>query len=162
MSITSQKLELTFKIKTDADNKIGHNKNSRRNKIQYDKIKYFEKQIVWNLKMLDRTFDDGLDWQYKSPVKKLNENLTSKKIVECLNAKNVFEFNYEPKDTDLLEIRYEYVIPKIKNKERPYIGDYIIFEFKNKKWKINDGFETINNIYRTFKSGGLYVAQQCI
>lgn len=83
----------------------------------------------------------------------LNEQLTVIKIVEKLNFKNLFDFEYLPEENDFLKLRNEYVYKQIKNRSRPFINIYISFIFMNGKWNINEGYDHIMNNYIDYKQG---------
>ncbi|MBL7559959.1 hypothetical protein JAO71_09110 [Olleya sp. YSTF-M6] len=142
--------------------KIIHHKNSRKNRVKFNKEKYEEKELIWALKKYTgERADDGMNWQYQSSEDKLNEELTAEKIAEIINLGIDFDFDYHPKENDLLVLRYEYISPELKNKRRPFINYYTSFIYNNGKWNVNEGFDHIDSDYLEFKSGIIkYVTQQ--
>lgn len=67
------------------------------------------------------------------PIGKFSEELTYNYIIEKLNTKNLFDFNYIPSEGDTLFIRIEYVYKVIKKKHGS-LGIYMSFTFKNNEW----------------------------
>ena len=87
--------------------------------------------------------------------------MTAKKISEIFNLGINFDFDYHPKKNDFLILRYEYILPELKNKKRPFINYFISFLYDNGKWKINKGFDHIHSEFLEFKSGVIkYVVHQ--
>lgn len=72
------------------------------------------------------------------PEDKLNEYLTSENILKELNTHNCFDFQYTPKERDILEIREEYHFMELKEKSRPHSVDHMSFKFENNKWVSGD------------------------
>jgi hypothetical protein len=135
------------------DDKIIHNKNSRRNKIRLSKDEYQETTIKWTLFEFSHKNDEhfGMPW---SSSKSLNNGLSASSILKYLNSNLVFDF-YQLKENDKLNIRMEYIHREM-HKPRPIIDNYLSFVFKE-EWKLNKDFETIDYSYRELKNGELVI-----
>lgn len=137
------------------DKDIIHYTNSRRNKtkIILSGEEYEEVKIIWQLRKY--IGNEIQEWGYpRSSSQKLTNGITTEEIVKSLNHKNVFDFEYEPSQNDQLTIELVYVVGNIKGKySRPYIGDYLSFLFDGEMWKINEGYDHLNNKYQEYKEG---------
>ena len=157
MSIEKFEIEfITIVPEFETSNEIQpiiHYKNSRRNKIPWDRNKYEEKKIVWSLmKYAGKSVYNGIDWRPQGSLKELND-LSTVKIVEKLNTKNLFDFEYFPEEKDYLYIAIEYANEEIKKRSRPYVGGHISFIFEEGKWTINAGYDQMGSVYKNFKEG---------
>lgn len=131
-----------------------HNKNSRKNKAVQDRDEYEKKELIWSLfKYRGEEVHDGVDWRPQGSSQKLNDQLTTVIIVDILNKNKAFDFEYGPAGDDYLSLKFKYVHKEIKNRDRPYIDDYISFLFKDGKWIINKGYDHLKKVYEDFKEG---------
>lgn len=96
---------------------IVHNKKSRKAK----KLQFVE--YGWDLFKYKGPNEDHEIGQYKFPVSSLGEKLKAAFVVEQLNSRNCFDFDYEPSEGDNLMMR-------IVNQP-----DRMEFIFESGKWK---------------------------
>ncbi|AWL09614.1 hypothetical protein HME7025_01762 [Aquirufa nivalisilvae] len=78
----------------------------------------------------------------------LYEKFVVKKIIKRLNTQQIFDFDYQAKDGDLLELFSK--IDQIDQDENN--PDYILV-FKNGKWSYMEPFEAHENIHRITTMG---------
>jgi hypothetical protein len=129
-------------------------KKTKNSKGTLQRCVYEQKKIIWILYRYKGIIEDNsIDWQYRASSMQLDELLTAIKIVELLNAKNLFDFEYFPEENDFLMLKREYILKQIKNRSRPYIDNYISFIFKNEKWEVNQGYDHVGIHYQCFKQG---------
>ncbi|WP_298417402.1 hypothetical protein [uncultured Kordia sp.] len=155
-------LKIIFEVKANEtsiiEQKVIHNKNSRKNKIKLSKEEYEETLIKWCLFKYVQPLNDNLfntEFFPLTPSEVLNNGLSANFIANYLNSNLVFDF-YQPKENDKLTIRMEYKLSEINRKSRPYIGDFISLIF-TKEWKINKNFNHIHNSYSEVKHGNLTI-----
>lgn len=141
---------------SDIKENIIHNKNSRKNRIKLSSEEYQEKLIVWSLRRyISKIEYQGIEWQYISSGKKLNNGIFYEEILLVINSENIFE-NFSPKENDLLTIRLEYKHPEKHRKSRPYINDFISFVYEQ-EWRLNKDFEHIHNSYEIIAEGKIII-----
>ncbi|AZA77863.1 hypothetical protein EG347_10200 [Chryseobacterium sp. G0186] len=139
------------------DDKVIHNKNSRKNTIKLTRSQYEETSMVWKLsRFLRKEEFNNIDFQYISSSTQLSNGLSYEPVLSLLNSKTVFE-NYLPKENDFLSIRMEYKHPEINKKSRPYIGNYISFIYSH-EWVVNKGFDHIDREYETLYEGEVKIS----
>lgn len=123
--------------------KVVHNKYSIRNK---EKLLdgYYETYYSWNLyKYLGEREYDGIDWQYASPSD-ITGVLSVENLIENLNNRNCFDFDYQFLQGDYLTISFDYVNPKIMRKPRPFlVKSFISVIYKNGQW-LKDRYYDVN------------------
>jgi hypothetical protein len=148
---------LTPNVKfSNNDDRVIHNKNSRKNKIKLSKAEYEEIKVVWTLsEYKGRREYDGIDWRYQSSSDKLGNGILGSQILQKINSSNVFE-DFTPKENDYLSIRLEYIHPAKNNKSRPYIGEYISFIYTD-SWNLNKGYDHIDNCYEIIMEGEIVI-----
>ena len=117
---------------------IVHNRKSRRNK---DKKTL---EYAWTLsRYLGKSEDDEMG-RYVMPIEDIGNGLTTDFVVNELNIRNCFDFEYTPNEGDNLEItRFE-------------SNDRIEFIFKNGKW-IDDHYSPFFHETEKFDNGKLKV-----
>ena len=113
---------------------IIHNKKSRRNKIKevWDEENYEDKTILWRLRRYTGDFIyNGIDWQYQSSSKELNyEGLKTTNVFLLLNKENVFDFDYLPKENDMIWMHLEYTNKQYRLKLDHHFGLLSLFYIK--------------------------------
>jgi len=95
---------------------------------------YFKFNIEWHLQ---RYCEDsyGTIGIVQVPGEKLNETITSDYVLGLLNSnENLFDFEYLPKEKDVLRISQYYEYGYVKGYERPVIDGLISFIYTNNKW----------------------------
>ncbi len=121
--------------KSKKQEKIVHNKNSRRFKRQFDENEYLRKKFTWVLSRYIKEHYNGIDGLIYPPDNKLTEDLTLDFFLQKLNSDvKLFDFEYIPKEGDNLVIRTEYINKKVKNKNRDSLHEYLSFIYKENKW----------------------------
>ncbi|MCL9806559.1 hypothetical protein NAT51_13570 [Flavobacterium amniphilum] len=98
-------------------NTIVHNKKSRR-------FKHNREKYTWTLDKYIGYAKYPMDGMLIYPDHDLAENLTTETVLEELNSKNCFDFDYNPNEGDNL---------RIYNPEK-YIRKYLSFIYRNGKW----------------------------
>ena len=143
------------------DEELIHNKNSRKNKLKLTKSEYEEYETIWSLsKYLSENKYDGIDWQYQSSSEVLNNGIDFTQINDALKTTKIFE-NVTLEQNDLLTIKLEYKYPEINKKTRPFIDNFISLIF-DRQWKLNKGFEHIDNIYKEIKNGKIIINKKYV
>lgn len=136
---------------------IVHNKNSRKNRVKLNLKEYNKTIIIWSLSNYKGKMEyNGIDWQYLSSGKELNNGISYEIILPVLNSENIFE-NYLPKDKDILKIRLKYIHPEKDGKSRPYINNFISFVY-DKEWRLNRAFEHAHNSYEIIAEGEIIIS----
>lgn len=157
-------MEINFVFETEKndtfiiDNKIIHNKKSRKNKVKFDRNRYKETTIKWYLfKYISPVEFDSFNSEFFPwpSSNSLANGLTVESILLFLNSN--FNFgNYKLKKLDKLKIYMDYKHPIIKKKSRPPIDDFISLIFEE-KWMINEGFDHIDNNYKELMKGEIII-----
>lgn len=110
----------------DGIDKIVHNKKSRR-------FKHLRKEYTRTLHKYMGYSNATMDGMIIFPNDVLSEDLTTEKMLVDLNRKKCFDFDYEPKEGDNLEI----FSPKSD------LRKFLSFIYRNKVWIVDfyDGFK---------------------
>lgn len=88
---------------------------------------------IWILDRVVGLDTSGMLGMTMLPTNQL-DNLIPEFIVQELNSKNLFDFEYEPRENDQLRIER---IDRSKNKNSEYLfGEYLEFHFCNGEWLI--------------------------
>lgn len=140
MCQTGKEIRLCTCVPNGID-KIVHNKKSRR-------FKHLRNEFTWTLEECmgpSKTTMDGMGYR---PEETLSEDLTAERMLTDLNSRNCFDFDYQPKEGDNLQV----FTPE--NSMRKHMS----FIFKNQEWiahsylpfkyemeKVNYGTVTIEN-----------------
>ena len=146
------------------EKKIIHNKNSRRNKIKLSREEYNKTIMTWYLfEYLHPVEDDPMNIEFfpLTSSECLNNGWSANTILNYIKSNSIFDF-YQVKENDKLKIVMKYKHPKMYNKSRPYIGNFISFIFKEEEWQIDNGFDHIYNCYKDLKKGKLIISNSNI
>lgn len=106
---------------------------------------YLETRLTWDLHHYLGQHELDMVGLFHLPTQKINEDLTEEFILEELNNHdNLFDFDYLPKDGDILYIRKSYFYADVKHKWRPFLSDYMAFIYTKNIWlaDIHDAFST--------------------
>jgi len=89
----------------------------------------------------------------------LIEKIERRKLLRRLNSQNVFDFEYQPKENDVLELfpsEYdEYKLTFIKGKWvlEEFMGEHLVFEHQDISYGKIEGEESeLKRVYRKYKS----------
>jgi len=69
-----------------------------------------------------------------SSATELNKDLNKGGILKTSNSNNAFDFKYEPRITDLFEIKEVSEFTSLEEHPREYLNKKISFKFNNRKW----------------------------
>ncbi len=117
------------------------NKKSQKRKTNISDEIYLESTISWYLTIginiiIEESDMFFMEIQYSEPSNKLTDEITNETILELLNLNLLFEFEYLPQNGDLFVLRQHYVYENdIKNRNRPYLNNFLSFIFSNQNWK---------------------------
>lgn len=123
-----------------------------RNDREVDKAEYEKTHYIWTLYKYLGEKDSLMMGDMILPVESLDEELTSEYILNQLNSKNRFDFQYAPSEGDNLQIRKEYVYKSIKRIPRQDLYDYISFIYRNGQWK-EEFYDVFSDKTRQIKRG---------
>ncbi|HLP14241.1 MAG TPA: hypothetical protein VK177_20080 [Flavobacteriales bacterium] len=98
---------------------------------------------VWELRSLVNSGNPVLG-KFVNPSFELDDVVNEKKLVDALNRKNCFDFDYQPRENDQLQIRYN------KNLHKP---QFISFIFKGGKWKWGQWVHAVNRETQEISNG---------
>ncbi|PIF34277.1 hypothetical protein CLU81_4915 [Flavobacterium sp. 9] len=119
----------------DGIDKIVHNKNSRR-------FKKNRNEFAWTLRKYVGDSKCTMDGRIIFPLDVLSEALTTEKMLEDLNNRNCFDFDYQPNEGDNLQIftphRYGREFLSFIYRNEQWIADYYD-DLKDETEKINYG-----------------------
>ncbi|TPG45232.1 hypothetical protein [Flavobacterium pectinovorum] len=140
MCETGKEIKLCTCVPNGID-KIVHNKKSRR-------FKHLRKEYTWTLEKYIGGTDFTMDGMIIFPNDSLSEDLTNESMLIVLNNRHSFDFNYEPKEGDNLQVfgpqsDFRKFLSFIYRNEK-WITDYYD-GFKDKTEKINYGTVTIED-----------------
>lgn len=111
---------------------------------------------VWTMEHATGFNDIAMDGLLMAYPEQLDE-LYAEFIVKELNSKNVFDFDYQPKENDSLRI--ERVNPKKRYEKKELIGDHLNFYFKFDEWQI--GYPTpFTYEYEIYKNGNVEIIKK--
>ena len=79
-------------------------------------------------------------------------------IVQELNTKHLFDFEYTPTEGDYLVLSVAYLQEELKRVPRPPINDYMAFIFTKGRWK-TDIYDAFTNQVEEFKHGKICIDQ---
>lgn len=130
-----QSSTLHFCTCDDKNAPVIHNQNSRRFK-RMDEKEYLERNIIWTL---DRSAGkEEEEWleigSVMMPTGKLTDEITEDYVMEQLNTRNPFDFEYTPIDGDCLNIRFNYTNRKFRQKYNNLHYRYLSFIFRKGEW----------------------------
>lgn len=120
--------------------------------IENNRSEYEKTHIIWKLFHYIGNKESGMMGQMIMPVDSLNNNLSASFLLEKINSKNIFDFEYKPSEGDNLIIRCEYIYRNIKKTSRPELYDFMSFIFQEGKWK-EEVYDVFNDKTKRFRSG---------
>lgn len=122
------------------------------NRGAVDKTEYAKSHFIWTLYKYLGKKNDLMVGEIVMPVENLGEKMTSEYLLQQLNSKNRFDFEYSPSEGDNLEIRKEYVYKNLREQHRPDLYDYLSFILRKGKW-VEDYYDFFTDKTRQFKKG---------
>ena len=114
---------------------------------EYDKTRF-----IWTLYKFLGEKDDLMMGDMILPVESMGEGLTSDFILQQLNSKKLFDFEYSPSEGDNLEIRKEYLYKSFRGQHRPDLYDYLSFIYRKGEW-VEDYYDFFTDKKRPIKKG---------
>lgn len=118
---------------------IIHHKKSKKWEEKQGIIKIIE--YSWTLQKYKGLYQGNEFGSISFPSKWLNETISSSCVLQELNKRNCFDFEYQPYEKDILQIN-------IKNNFHPYLS----FVFKNEEW--HEGYILqFSETYEVYKEG---------
>ena len=95
---------------------------------------YLKSNINWLLQRY-KDHSSGILGITRIPSEKINDVITSDYILELLNSNDeLFDFEYSPKEKDILYISESYEYSYVDGHERPFIDKVMNFKFENNRW----------------------------
>lgn len=145
-----QSSNLHFCTCDDKNAPVIHNQNSRRFK-RMDEKEYLQQNIIWTLERhAGKKEEEWLEiGSMMMPTGKLTDDITEDYVLEQLNTRNPFDFDYQPLDGDCLAIRFNYKNRKFSQKYRNLYYRYLSFIFSESVWTpdfsipFGENYETI-------------------
>lgn len=126
--------------------------------ILNDDGSYLETYFKWTLSSFKKeTQKYSVIGRMIYPEKQINKELTIDNILEALNSKNPFDFNYVPKEKDFIKIEEKYKFIELEENKRPSIWEYISFKFENGKWEF--GRYPLHYIHQETEIGKIKIQQ---
>jgi len=130
-----QSQKLHFCTCNDKNTPVIHNQNSRRFK-RMDEKKYLEGNIIWTLERhAGKKEEEWLEiGSMMMPSGKLTEDITEDYVIEQLNTRAPFDFDYQPLEGDCLAIRFNWKNRKFRQKYDNLTHRYLSFIFRAGEW----------------------------
>lgn len=141
------------------------------------KKKFFEneyqiKRFEWMLFAYRGTVERDEKERFQAPFNHITTEFKADFVAECLNFSNCFDFDYQPKENDLLKIKMNYIFKAIKGHEREsdLNWGFMLFKFQSGKW-LNLNTNPFKNEWQTIAQGIVeivpnkkqsFVQQRCI
>ena len=95
---------------------------------------YLKSNIEWLLQRY-KDYSSGIIGITRMPSDKINDIITSDYILELLNSDDkVFDFEYSPKEKDILYISESYEYSYVDGHDRPSIDKTMNFKYENSQW----------------------------
>ena len=113
---------------------------------------YKKTHFVWRLNRYLRKKNSGMMGDMVMPLQRLNEELTVEHLIRELTRKDIFDFEYDPKDGDELIIREEYYYKTVKGYQRPELYEFMSLIYRDGSWQ-DDYYNIFDNKTRMFKKG---------
>ena len=105
-----------------------------------------------SLTVISEKKDSGMMGEMVMPLQRLSEDLTTDNLIIELSRKDIFDFDYNPKEGDELIIREEYIYKAIKGKSRPELYDFMSLIYNAGSW-MDDFYDIFSERTRNFKKG---------
>lgn len=154
-----------FPLKPEHTTKIyyHHNKSYKTSQVpkhnKTTKEFYEELWFIWTIKRSVKTTEYILGDAIPQPYgycQQINEYITSENLVTLLNTSLELEFNYTPKNYDMLIINPKYISNTFSSTQglpAQYTGIGIAFIYLNNQWTINKGFDHLDREYQDINTG---------
>ena len=96
--------------------------------------KYHDTELWWKLKRFKADKRGYMLGRVIHPLNKLKEDIKFEYVRDRLNAGNIFDFDYDPQEMDLIEVWEHYKYLEINGHPREYFENHMVFKFENNKW----------------------------
>lgn len=107
-------------------------------KILGNKEEYLKTNYTWSLERVIRKYSleerTMIVGELGMPSKMLDTELTAAFVVNELNKKVEFDFDYAPQDGDEITIGLDYRYKEIENHARPSLPSPMNFVYENEEW----------------------------
>lgn len=133
---------------------IIHNQNSRKHKKQFSPEEYLVHQLVWTLYKYIGKEDSEMMGMMFMPEDKIGNILTAELVLDQLNRKNCFDFEYNPQEGDNLIIHFNPSKNTLPKKDQHKAHYYMSFIFKAGNWH-EDIYDAFSDKTEKFNSGKL-------
>lgn len=124
--------------------------------IERKKSECEKTQYIWTLHRYLGEKESWMLGEIRMPVDQLDREITTAYLIQELNSKKVFDFDYSPAQGDNLLIRKEYVYKKEKAHSRPDLWDFLSFIFRNGKWEA-DFYDVFTDKTRRINKGKIRI-----
>ncbi len=132
------------------------------NPKEVDMGEYEKPNFIWTLYKYQGEKDSFMVGEMVMPVESLDTELSSEYLIQQLNSKNRFDFNYEPIEGDNLQIKKEYIYKSIKGFTRTDLYEYMSFIYREGKWQ-EEVYDVFSDKIKSFKKGKIkYIPQEGI
>ena len=116
-----------------------------------EKETYLNSKVEWLLQRY-RDYSSGILGITRFPSNKINDVITSEYILELLNSNvELFDFEYLPKEKDILYVTESYEFDFIDGHERPYLDKTMYFKYENNNWI--EGRYSLSHRFKTIADG---------
>jgi len=109
-------------------------------KRKFFENEYLTKRFEWTLFKYGEIQKRQEKEVFQAPSGQITPTFTSSLVLENLNSLNCFDFDYQPKENDLLKIEGSFVFEPINGQEREsdLINCFMLFQFFEGQWnKLN-------------------------
>lgn len=142
--------ELKFCTCLEIKDKELINIHKRLEKFHSKKLPKSKEPFSWIIyEYMGSEYNDGIMGLLNMPSNKIGFSLTEKFVLEQLNNKNCFDFEYQPKEGDNLQINFQ--------RNKSWI-EFLSFIFRKNNWEV-DSYDTFTEIIEPKNYGILKVTQ---
>ncbi len=125
----------------------GDLENENLNQEEYNRT-----HSVWRLNRYLGKKNSQMLGEMIMPLQRLSEELTVDHLIRELNRKDIFDFEYDPKEGDELIIREEYIYKSIKGQQRQDFYEYMSLIYKDGCWQ-DEYYNVFEDRTRQFRKG---------
>lgn len=113
---------------------------------------YNKTHFIWRLNRYMGKKNSQMLGQMIMPLQHLSDELTIDKLIMEFCRKDIFDFEYEPNESDELIIREEYIYKSVKGHQRPELNEFMSLIYKDSCWQ-DDYYNIFEDRTRMFKKG---------
>ena len=119
---------------------------------EFNLQQYTKTHFVWRLKRYIGKKDSGMLGEMIMPLQRISYELTADHLIIELTRKDIFDFDYTPREGDNLIIQEGYIYKSIKGQSRPQLTDYMSLVYRAGTWQ-DDFYDVFSERTRSFKKG---------